>query len=199
MTQSKKNHYAKVLVTSVIALSLVACSSGNESISTNSPNDSISSSPPSSVSSSQTTTSSASVAIPGVKDAKEINFKSEAPQEGYFDGINGSTAPKQEVSNTAPIQVSGWAVLASERRPADRVLITYGNNNSLVAVAPVNLERPDVVKALNNPAYKNSGWRTTINPSQLPVGRVPFQAWAYNSASKEATPLNPTYEVVITK
>jgi len=31
----------------------------------------------------------------------------------------------------------------------------------LVAVAPVNLERLDVVKVSNNLAYKNSGWSAT--------------------------------------
>jgi hypothetical protein len=67
-----------------------------------------------------------------------------------------------------------------------------------VAVAPVNWERPDVVKLLNNPAYKNSGWGVTFNSSTLSAGKVVLKAWAYNCALKEAIQLNytPTIEVL---
>jgi len=73
------------------------------------------------------------------------------------------------------------------------VIITYGDNNSLVAVAP-NLDRPDIVKLLKNPAYNKSGWSTTFN--SLPTaGKVALKAWAYNSASKKLP--TETHEVVV--
>jgi hypothetical protein len=136
------------------------------------------------------------ITTPEFKNIREINFKATAFQKGYF-RINGSSVLQQEVCKSDPLTVSGWAVIADEIRPADKVIITYGDNNSIAAMAPVNLERPDVVKVLKNPAYKNSGWSITLNLSTLSVSKLVLKAWAYNSVCKEATPLKATYEVVI--
>lgn len=143
----------------------------------------------------------ANVAIPGVTNVREINFKSSPnTANGFFDGItDGSSGPKIEVPKTTLLKTSGWAIISNEDRPADMVLLTYGDINSLIAVAPVNVERPDVAKVLKNPAYKNSGWNTIINPSSLPNDRVVLKAWAYNSARKEATELNNSLQVIVLK
>lgn len=92
--------------------------------------------------------------------------------------------------------VSGWAILSNENRPADTVLITSGDTNLIVAVAPVNLARIDVVENFKNPVYENSGWSTTITPSTLADNQVILKGWAYNSATKEATQLNNSLEVI---
>lgn len=200
MPQRIKNfHHTKTLLISVMAISLAACSTDTEV--TNTPTDSASSAPSlASSASTETTSSSSNIAIPGVNNVSEISFKAPSGNgiNGYFDTVNGATATTPvEVSKAAPLTTKGWAFLANESRPADSVLITYGNNNSLVAVAPINLERSDVAKFLKNPAYKNSGWSTTFNSSGLPTGKVVFKAWAYNSTSKEATQLNPIHEVTL--
>ncbi len=142
----------------------------------------------------QTTNAPANVAIPEVINLNEINFKATAKDSasGFFDGINGSSATKIKVPMTTPLNASGWAILADEGRVADKVIITYGKKNSLVAVASLNLARLDVVQALNNPAYRDSGWSVTLNPAILPSGQVVLKAWAYNAARKEATLLNST-------
>jgi len=137
----------------------------------------------------------ASATTPEVNNISEIKFKvaSKNSRSGCFDGINGSSATKVEVPNAATsITASGWAILPDEGRSADAVIITHGKKNSLVAVAPVNLERLDVVVALNTPAYRNSGWSINLNTSTLPTGKVVLKAWAYNAARKEATNLNST-------
>jgi len=200
LKNTKLFHHAKTLVVSVIAISLGACSPATETTTT--PTDSVSPAPTSvATSSPQTTTSPPTVAIPGVKDVGEINFKPASPNftSGFFDGKNGTRETTFEVSKATIFNISGWAILANENRPADMVIITYGDTNSLLAMAPVNLERPDVVKVLKNPAYKNSGWSTTINPSTLPANQVVLKAWAYNSANKEATQLSRTHEVIVVK
>ncbi len=210
MLDHKKSFHLKIaLVISAIAISLGACSGGTESNS--SPSDSASSSPTPAVSassspsplasssSSQTTASPtpANVTIPGVKNLKEITFKATTnSQSGFFDAINGSSAAKVEVAKATPITASGWAVLVTTDKPANRVIVTYGDNNSIVAAAPVNLSRPDVAKSLQNPAYSKSGWSVTFNSSTLPPGPVVLKAWAYNSATKQATQLASTREVV---
>lgn len=200
MLQHKKSfHHIKTFVISVIAVSLAACSDGTET--SDNTTDSASSSPSSlPISSSpQSTDVPANVTIPGVSNVGEIKFKPTSPNapNGFFDTVNNSTAPEIEVADGTPITIRGWAILANEGRPPDSVIITSGDNNSLVALAPVNLERPDVVKVLKNPAYKNSGWSTTFNSSTLPANQVVLKAWAYNSASKEATQLSGTHEVVV--
>lgn len=198
MLQRTKNfHHTKALLISVIAMSLAACA-GTEV--TNTPTDSASSAPSLASSSSPETTTPSSVTIPGVSNVKEINFKAPSGNgiNGYFDTVNGATTTTfVEVPKAAPLTTKGWAFLADEGRLPDSVLITYGNDNSLVAVAPINLERSDVAKFLKNPAYKNSGWNVTFNSSALPAGKVVLKAWAYNSARKEATQLNPPHEVTL--
>lgn len=201
LTSKKGFHQLKTLVILVLTISLASCSDGNKI--NNSPTDSASStSPASSVSSAspQATNSPTSIAIPGVNNVGEINFKPASKNPpGFFDSVNRSITPRIEVQETTPIIASGWATLADESRPADMVIITSGNDNSLVAVAPVNLERPDVVKSFKNPAYKNSGWVATFSSSTLPADQVVLKAWAFNSATKEATPLSKTFEVVVVK
>lgn len=197
----KSSCLTKTSVIALIAAVLAACSGGTES--TNSPTSSASSpsiSSASSTSSPQATASPADVTIPGVKNVKEISFKAaSASANGFFDGVTqpGASGPTIEVPKAEPFNVSGWAIAYKENKPADMVLITYGDTNSLIAVAPVNRERPDVAKSLNNDSYKNSGWSSTINPSSLPSNEVTLKAWAYNSASKEAIQLNNLLQVVL--
>lgn len=198
LTSKKGFHQLKNLMILVLAVSLASCSDGTEI--NNTPPDSASTPPASSVSSasSQTTDSPATVTIPGVKDIGEITFRPASPNTtGFFDSINGSNASRANVPKTTPVTAIGWAVLTKEGKTPDNVIVTSGNNNSLVAVAPVNLNRPDIVKALKNPDYKNSGWSATFDSSTLPSGPVVLRAWAYNAANKEATPLSKSFEVVV--
>jgi len=189
----------RTLVISAVAVSIAACSSDTQA--TNTPNEPAVSSPASSpISSPASTSASASgVTIPGVDNIGEVNFKTPASNSvsGFFDAVNGSTAQNHQVSRNAPVQVGGWAILADASRPPDAVLITYGDNNSLLTVAPITLQRPDVVKVLKNPAYSKSGWSASFNPATLPTGKTVLKAWAYNATSKEAIELGRTHEVSV--
>ncbi len=198
MLKHTTNHYTQSLLILALAISLAACSSGTESANTSGDSANSTATSVNTSSSPQPTNSTANIALLGVNSVDEINFKP-APKAapGFFDGINGLSAPTIQVSKANPITATGWAIISDESRPADRVIITYGENNSIVAVAPVKLERPDVVKVLKNPEYKNSGWATTINASTLPADEVVLRAWAYNSKTKEATPFTSTREVVV--
>jgi hypothetical protein len=193
--QEKRIFQTKILVLSLIAISLAACSNGTDT--SNSSTDSVQTSTPINSPPTSEPTVSTSVTIPGVKNITEVKFNTtNNSSNGVFDTINGSTTPTTQVSRETPITATGWAVIPDEKRIADRVIITYGDNNSLVAVVPVNLKRPDVEKALNNPAYSNSGWNATFDSSALPTDKVVLKAWAYNSASQEATQLSSTREIV---
>ncbi len=192
-------HRTKTLIISAVAVSLAACSTGSNSAnSPTSPNNSLptsSENPPSS----PTTDTTISANIPGVSDIKGVKLtpNSKNVPVGFFNGASGSKEPKQDVPKSKPFTVSGWAILANEGKVADKVIITAGDSNTVVAVVPTNVERPDVVQVLKNPAYKNSGWNATINPATLPSGKVVLKAWAYNSASKDAIQLNNAFEANI--
>lgn len=184
-----------------VCIPLFACSTGTEA--TNNTINSVSPPPAdtTSPSSPQATTASSQV-VPGVKDIKEITFKpvSNNPQtlgaNGFFDGTAASNEKTIEVQKGNPVTLQGWAILADEGKPADAVIITHGDNNSLVAVAPVDKERSDVAKNLKNQAYKNSGWAVPVDTSSLPAN-VELKAWAYDSQSKEARQLSYTHELIL--
>lgn len=192
-------HRTKTLIISAVAVSLAACSTGSNS--TDSSTSANSSAPTSSENSpsSQTTDTQISANIPGVSDIKDVKLtpNSKGVPAGFFNGASGSTQPKQDVAKSQPFTVQGWAIIATQGKVADRVIITAGDNNTVVAVVPTNIERLDVVQALKSPAYKNSGWVATINPVTLPSGKVVLKAWAYNSASKDAIQLNNSFEANI--
>lgn len=199
LQKTKVCHSAKILVISVIAISLAACSPATETASTSTDPASL---PPANTvttaSSPEAAVSPTSVTIPGVTEVGEISFKPPSKTAlGHFDVINNSSTQRIEVSKANPITAAGWAILADKGKPADTVLITQGDNNSLVAVASVNSERPDVSKILKNPVYQKSGWGTTFKASALPAGEVVLKAWVYDSATKEATQLEPTHQVVV--
>jgi len=175
-------HPTNLLITA-IALTLAACPANQTT--TTSP-DSANPSP--------------NVNIPGVTHVGEINFiTTSTGAQGFFDAVNGSNATRVEVSGTNPINVYGWAILANKGKPADNVIITYGDNDTVVAVAPVNVDRPDIVKILNNSAFANSGWNINIDAATLPEGSVVLKAWAYDSETKEATQLTTTPEIIVTR
>lgn len=184
-----------------LIFSLSACSSSTEN--TNLPKDSTSPSSAESTSSPSFFTINendpASVTIPGVSDLKEINLQTASKNSiaGFFDSVNGSVEINHKVSKSTPVILSGWAVLSTKDKPADMVIITYGDNNSLVAVFPINLDRPDVGKFLKNPTYNKSGWKGTFDPSIFPAGKVALKAWAYDSSSKKAIQLDKIHEVVV--
>lgn len=188
----------KLLLFLLVAISVAACSPGTES--TNSPTDSTSPTATDSASPTESASSDITTTL-GVKSVEEINFKpvpdSAESLSGYFDAVNGSSAVSIEVPKATPITANGWAILPGAVKQADQVIITSGENNSLVTVAQVNQQRPDVVKVFNNSAYENSGWSTNIDSSALSGDKVVLKAWAYNAATKEANQLSPTRELIL--
>lgn len=183
-----------------LCIPLFACSAGTEA--TNNSTNTVSSPPADTTSLSSPATTASSQVVPGVKDIKEITFKpvSSNPQtlgaNGFFDGTAASNEKTIEVEKGSPVTLQGWAILADEGKPADAVIITHGDNNSLVVVAPVNKEREDVAKNLENQGYKNSGWAVPVDTASLPAN-VELKAWAYDADSKEARQLSYTHELIL--
>jgi hypothetical protein len=79
----------------------------------------------------------------------------------------------------------GWAVLLSQHKPADMVLLTCGDNNVIVAAGQTWEPRPDVARTLEEARYLKSGWQIPITPEKLPAG-CNVKAWAYDASANEA-------------
>lgn len=190
--QSGNIQFTKVITlisVSYIALILGACGSPQQVEQTTEPNqvESISQEPE----------STTEVAKGEIENPEEVTFitDDETKVVGSFDVVNGNKAPTQTISQETPITVGGWAAMSSDGKPAEKVIITVGEDNSIVAMLPVNVERSDVAEALKNQAYLKSGWQGKIEPSQLPKNTTTLKAWAYNPSTKEAFILANVYEV----
>lgn len=187
-----------LLLISILAVSLTACTEGTQTGGDATKSASTPAATPVSASATNAEPTN-SKTIPGVKDASEVKFKSpsDPSKTGFFDTVNSSTGPKHKAAKTSTVKMAGWAFLPGKNAIPDRVIITQADNKKVLAVAAVKLPRADVAKYFNNPAYNSSGWEVTTNASQLPPGKSVLKAWAYDSATKEATPLGGTHEIVV--
>jgi len=197
-------HWVKYFgVISGLAILVAACSDGGSKNATNP------TTPPATDASAKVTTNAssgqkpvveASVIIPGVKSTSEVTFKTPPPNAlyGFCDAVNDSGTLTHNVKKTDAVKLSGWAIIGDKGKPADRVIITLPDNQ-VVAVAPVNLARPDVVNTIKNPALKTSGWVTTFKGSTLPTGKVILKAYAYDTATKTATQLRNNQELTVSE
>ncbi|MGA9379382.1 MAG: hypothetical protein WBV73_11500 [Phormidium sp.] len=190
-------------VVSGLAVVVVACSDGTQST-TNPPSQSadtaanVSTTAPAGQ---QTTTPATSISSLGVKDVSEIKFQTPPPTvlNGFFDAVNNSGALKHNVSKTGTVRLTGWAIIPEKAKAAEKVIISLTDSNQIVAIANVNIARPDVVKAVKNEGYKNSGWTTSFKGNSLPTGRVLLKAWAYDPATKTATQLKNIHELTVSE
>ncbi|MEC4817757.1 MAG: hypothetical protein SAK29_31470, partial [Scytonema sp. PMC 1069.18] len=121
------------------------------------------------------------------------------PQEnyGYID-IPATAAQPVIVSKKDSIEFAGWAILPQKQEQPKVVLLSYGTNQLFLANAVVQLDRPDVAKALNSSLYQKSGWSVNVSPSLIPTGETVVKAWVYDSKLKQFIKLNgePKIKVV---
>ncbi|KYC39086.1 hypothetical protein WA1_34440 [Scytonema hofmannii PCC 7110] len=76
--------------------------------------------------------------------------------------------------------------------------MSYGSNKSYFASAIVQLDRPDVSKALNSSLYEKSGWEANISFRSIPIGETVIKAWIYEPDIKQFVRLNnkPKIQIV---
>lgn len=147
------------------------------------------------------TTPAINISSLGVKDVSEIKFQTPPATvlNGFFDAVNNSGRLKHNVSKNGTVTLTGWAIIPEKTKAAEKVIITLPDSNQIVAIANVNLARPDVAKAIKNPAYKNTGWTTSFKANTVPTGRVLLRAWAYDPATKTATGLKNIHELTVSE
>jgi hypothetical protein len=130
----------------------------------------------------------------------EINFQAYSKEQpaGYIDAIND--APSQTnltVPAGQPIILNGWAILPDGSKPADKIIVTVGDEKVIAPTEVQRYERPDISKAYKNDDLVKSGWITTIDSTKLSGSQVSLQAWSYDAATKKAYPINEPITVTI--
>ncbi|PSF38933.1 hypothetical protein C7H19_02440 [Aphanothece hegewaldii CCALA 016] len=184
----------KFIIASAILISLTACGTPT---STTTQTDTPPASPES------TTASPSPTATPETtaSTTEGIIFKDAVKDKlhGYIESLNNAKTTTQTIASNKPIYIAGWAIAPDQSKPADTVLITYGDNNTVATTIPVSVARPDVAQAFKNPALEKSGWVATLDPAtlNLPAETTKIKAWSYDSQTKEAYPLNNSYEIVL--
>lgn len=188
----------KFIIASAFLIALTAC--GGTTTQTSTPTNSPEATSPSPTETPQATTPSPTETTGTTTASTDgITFKEPVKDKlnGYIDSLNNSNKPSQTIEAGKPIQLSGWAVTPDQSKPADSVLITYGDNNTVATTIPVTISRPDVAKSLKNPALEKSGWTAKLDPATLNLGGTDrIRAWSFNSQTKEAFPLGNSYEIV---
>lgn len=180
----------RLVILAAIAASLTACGSPDTA------NQVIAPVSPSPV----TATANISVSSLGVENISDITFMPTVPGQisanGYFDVVNTETALQHVVPKTGELRLAGWAAIGSKQIPAEQVIITQGEQNEVIAIAPVSVARPDLVKF--SPNYKNAGWEATVEAAKLPGDTVVLKAWAYDASEKMAFQLNNEHTLTFT-
>jgi hypothetical protein len=88
----------------------------------------------------------------------------------------------------------GWAFLPETNQPADAVILTYQNDRDepiLLTVSYRRLYRADIADTLQRSIDPWVGWQAEFNRSDLPQNANLVRAWAFNSRSPQAFPIEP--------
>ena len=116
---------------------------------------------------------------------------------GYID-IPPTTNSILTISRSVSLQMAGWGIIPNQSKQPNIVWLSYGDKQSLFANALIQLDRPDVAKALNSSLYTKVGWIANIPLTNLPLGETVIKAWVYDSDNKQFVKLNgePKIKVV---
>jgi hypothetical protein len=109
-----------------------------------------------------------------------ITFNTTNLAEGNIDVF-----PVEPVKRGEDVSLMGWAILPQQKIAADAVYLSFGEQNQLIAVGQVNLERPDVAVAFSEPNYQQSGWIIQLPTAILPEGQTLLKVWAYDAQSDQ--------------
>lgn len=110
-----------------------------------------------------------------IVDVPAIRTSGEAA--GFLDG---------QSPMAGPCVIRGWAVLPSQSRGADCVVLTLDAGEPTEYVFAINDEvedRPDVARKLQRPHLIRCGWRAHIDRLALPAGEQRIGAWALDANS----------------
>jgi hypothetical protein len=113
--------------------------------------------------------------------------------------LNGNieSIPMQGIHGRDSLSIGGWSILPESSQPADAVYLSLGENNQLIAVGQVNINRPDVVQVLSNPKLEKSGWTIRVPTAILPPGTNQMKVWSYDAKNNQLTQIGKAFNLEI--
>lgn len=125
---------------------------------------------------------------------RDSNIRILMPAGADSDAARASSGAFEE-ARTLPegiLQLRGWAVLPSQRRPADAVLLTRDDEKGvprLCAIGDTLTIRNDIAESLGK-EYEVSGWFAEVPKARLSPGMNVIRCWAFDSERQLAYPLS---------
>lgn len=98
--------------------------------------------------------------------------------------VIGSRDSDVLIEQGAGIPVQGWAAYPGRGEVPPFILFSYNDQRSFFSLALVNLERPDVAKALGDGRYLRSGWQANLSSGDLPSGETLIRAWVFDPENR---------------
>ncbi|WP_334834759.1 hypothetical protein [Nostoc sp.] len=128
---------------------------------------------------------------------QNITFITKADKvHGYID-VPPTTKQPLNIRSSDTLKLLGWAIIPEGLEQPPIVLLSYGNSQSFFATGLVNLNRPDVAKALNSNLYNTSGWEANISLKSIPAGESVIKAWVYDRISQQFIKLNGEPKITV--
>lgn len=119
-----------------------------------------------------------------VKTTRLANFKlNPQPDCGVIESA-------QKTGNK--IHLSGWALSANHKTPADCVLFTYEGPGIEPTILGLMDDRADLPEEFQSRKYFEAGWSKTIDERDLPRGKLELKAFVYDVQTRQVTPLDMT-------
>jgi hypothetical protein len=126
-----------------------------------------------------------------------------AKNYGYLDTPSTTDAPAiigRGCINCDLVEAKGWAVLPDRAEPAQLVFLSYGSGTgTFFTSAYVNLDSPDIAKALQSDRFRKVRWAVKFAPDLLPLGETVIKAWVYDPDNKQFVKLNGAPKVRVEK
>jgi hypothetical protein len=98
----------------------------------------------------------------------------------YLSGIDTIEDPETvKIHRGDSIQLSGWVFEDGATSQPEFILISYDNQHSYLEIAPIYLERLDVVQMFNYSGDPRIGWQVNLQANSLPLGEGCLTAWIY--------------------
>lgn len=111
---------------------------------------------------------------------------------GYVESI-----PTEAIHPSESLTLTGWSIIPKTNQPADAVYLSEGENNRLIAVGQVNINRPDVVQFLSNLKAKKSGWVIQVPTAILSPETHLMKVWSYDAKANQLIQIGEPFNLKI--
>jgi hypothetical protein len=117
---------------------------------------------------------------------------------GYIESPENAE-PSVTLAQDKILSLDGWARLPDRVEQPQKVMFSYGNQQSFFGTADVNLSSPDVAEAFNSQRYNQVRWKAQLFMNTLPLGNTVIKAWIYHPGKQQFVQLQHEVPITIIK